>query len=105
MTMETDGAVTFPRAAAFKTAAVMIANRNEIGAAGIQALLQARGHSVIARCSNVDDLLPVVAFRHPDIVMLAENIARREVSKAVLRLRASNGSLAIVYLLEQNDAV
>jgi len=105
MTTEIDGMVALPRPAASKTRTVAIANRNEIAAAGIEALLQARGHSVVVRCSHEDDVLRVVASHPPDIVMLAENIVRQQPLKVVLRLRASNDSLAIVYLLEQHDAV
>src|SRR5262249_53518925 len=105
MTTGIDGMVALPRPSASKTCTVAIANRNEIAAAGIQALLQAAGHSIVARCSHENDVLRVVASHHPDIVMLAENIACREAPQAVLRLRASNCSMAIIYLFEQHDAV
>jgi DNA-binding NarL/FixJ family response regulator len=106
MTTEFDATVALPWPGAFKTSTVVFASRNEIAATGIQAILQASGHSVVARCSDEDGLLRVVTSHHPDIVILAENVVRREeAQKAVFRLRASNGSLAIVYLLEQHDAV
>jgi two-component system, NarL family, nitrate/nitrite response regulator NarL len=86
-----------------KTSTLVIAARHEIVGAGIEALLQASGHSVVARCSREDDLLRSAEAYRPDIILLAENIAQ-ETAKTVLQLRACNGSVAIIYLLEERDA-
>jgi DNA-binding NarL/FixJ family response regulator len=87
-----------------KVPAVMIATRNEIAAAGIEALLQADGYRVVARCSSEDDLLRCSEACRPDIIVLAENIVRQETAKIILRLRDHNRSVAIVFLLEERNA-
>jgi DNA-binding NarL/FixJ family response regulator len=84
---------------------LLIANRHEIASAGIGALLQARGHSVVACCSREDDLLHSAETYRPDIIILAENIVRQETAKTVLQLRACHGSVAIIFLLEDRDAI
>src|SRR5262249_4053989 len=83
----------------------LIAGRNEIASAGIEVLLQAAGHRVIARCSHKDDLLRSVEAYRPNIIMLAENIVGQEAAKTLLRLRARNFSVAIIFLLEERDAI
>jgi two-component system nitrate/nitrite response regulator NarL len=83
---------------------MVIANRHEIAGAGMEALLQAGGHRVVARCSREGDLLHVAETYRPDIIMLAENIVK-EAAKTVLQLRARNCSVAIVFLLEERDAI
>jgi two-component system nitrate/nitrite response regulator NarL len=88
-----------------KLSTLVIANRDEIARAGIEALLQPVGHTVIARCSREDDLLRSVEAYHPDIIILAENMVRQEAAKVILRLRAVDGSVAIIFLLEDRDAI
>jgi DNA-binding NarL/FixJ family response regulator len=88
-----------------KISTLVIANRHEIAGAGIQALLQASGHSVLARCSREDDLLRSAETYRPHIIILAENIVRQEIAKTVLRLRACSGCVAIIFLLEDRDAI
>jgi len=99
------GAPASPRPAKGKVAASVIATRNEIAAAGIEALLHAGGHSVVARCSSENDLLRSSETYRPDIIVLAENMVRQEPAKMVLRLQAHNRSVAIVFLLEERDAI
>ena len=79
--------------------ALVIATRNEIVAAGIEALLLRDGYSVVARCSSEDALLCSSEVYRPDIIVLAENIVGQEATKMVLQLRAHNRSVAIVFLL------
>ena len=57
MATEIDGTPAWPRPAGRKMPALIIANRHEIAGAGIEALLQAGGHSVVARGSDEHDLL------------------------------------------------
>ena len=83
---------------------LVIANRHEIIGAGMEALLQAGGHRVVARCSRETDLLPVAEAYRPDIIMLAENVTQ-DAAKTVLQLRALNCSAAIVFLLEERGAI
>ena len=83
---------------------LMIANRHEIAGAGMEALLQAGGHSVVARYSRECDLLHGWEAYRPDIIMLAENVSQ-DAAKTVLQLRARNCSAAIVFLLEERDAI
>jgi two-component system nitrate/nitrite response regulator NarL len=88
-----------------KISRLVIANRYEIAVAGIEALLQASGHSVVACCSREDDLLHSAETYRPDIIILAENIVRQEIAKTVLQLRACHGSVAIIFFLEDRDAI
>jgi two-component system, NarL family, nitrate/nitrite response regulator NarL len=83
----------------------LIANGHEITRAGIEALLQASGHNVVACCSREDDLLRSAEAYRPDIIILAENIVHQEAAKTVLRVRACNCSVAIIFLLEDRDAI
>jgi two-component system, NarL family, nitrate/nitrite response regulator NarL len=94
-----------PRHASGATATLVIATRHEIAGAGIEALLQVAGHSVVARCSREDDLLRSLEAYRPDIIILAENIVRHEGTETVLRLRARNCSVRIILLLEERDAI
>src|SRR5262245_5877617 len=82
----------------------VIAQQHEIACAGIEALLQTRGHSVVARCAHEDTLLRSVEVYRPDMIILAENIVRQEAQKTVLRLRARHCSVMIIFLLEERDA-
>jgi two-component system nitrate/nitrite response regulator NarL len=101
MDTEIDGT----RPAGRKMPALVIANRHEIAGAGIEALLQVGGYSVIARCSHEDELLRFVEAYRPDIIVLAENIVGQEAAKAVLRLRARTCSVAIIFLLDEHEAM
>jgi DNA-binding NarL/FixJ family response regulator len=105
MATEIDGAFASPRPGGREISTLVIANRHEIVGAGIEALLQASGHSVVACCSREDDLLRSAEAYRPDIIMLAENIVRQEAAKTVLQLRARNCSLAIIFLLEERVAI
>jgi two-component system nitrate/nitrite response regulator NarL len=88
-----------------KMPTLVIAHRHEIASAGIEVLLQAAGHRVIARCSDEDDLLRSAQAYRPDMIVLAANVVAQEAPKTVLRLRARNFSLAIIFLLEERDEI
>jgi two-component system, NarL family, nitrate/nitrite response regulator NarL len=105
MATEIDDMLASARPAGRKMPTLVIADRNEITGAGIEAILQAGGHSVIARCSHEDELLRSVAAYRPDMIVLAENIVRQEAAETVLRLRAANCSVTIIFLLEERDAI
>jgi DNA-binding NarL/FixJ family response regulator len=105
MATEIDGTLESARPAGRKMPGLVIANRHEIAGAGIEALLQAGGYSVIARCSHEDELLRFVEAHRPDIILLAENIVGQDAAKAVLRLRGRNCLMAIIFLLEGHDAI
>jgi two-component system nitrate/nitrite response regulator NarL len=104
MATEIDVTPAWPRPPGRKRPALVIANRHEIAGAGIEALLQAGGHSVVARCSDEHDLLRCAKAYRPDIILLAQNIVQ-EAAKTILRLRARNFSVAIIFLLEERDAI
>ena len=88
-----------------KMLTLVIAHRYDTAGAGIEAVLKAGGYSVIARCSHEDDLLRSVEAHRPNIIMLAENVVRQEAAKTVLQLRACNCSVAIIFLLEEREAI
>jgi len=95
---------TSPPTRTRKLATVVIASRHDIVSAGIQALLQADGHRVVASCSEEDDLLSFVDARRPDIILLADNVARQNAATTVSRLRMHQRSMAIILLLEERHA-
>jgi two-component system nitrate/nitrite response regulator NarL len=99
------GGLASPRPAGRKMPALVIANQHEIAGAGIEALLQAVGYGVTARCSHEHDLLRFAEAYRPDIILLAENIVGQEAAKTVSRLRARNCLMAIIFLLEARDAI
>src|SRR5262245_23997327 len=99
------GTLESARPAWRKMPALVIANRHEIAGAGIEALLQAGGYSAIARCSHEDELLRFVEAHRPDIILLAKNIVGQEAAKAVLRLRTRTCSVAIIFLLDEHEAM
>ena len=84
---------------------LVIANRHEIAGAGIAALLQAGGYGVVVRCLHEDELLHSTEAHRPDIILLAENMVGQDAAKTILRLRAGNCSVAIIFLLEGRDAI
>jgi DNA-binding NarL/FixJ family response regulator len=85
---------------------VVIANRNEIARAGIEALLQASGYSIIACCSHEHELFRCSQAYLPNIILMADNIAPQgEAARTILRLRASNCSVIIILLLEESHAL
>ncbi|WP_179213734.1 response regulator transcription factor [Rhizobium sullae] len=86
-------------------ATLVIANHHEIVSAGLGALLQAGGHHVVACCSHEDDLLFSVEAYRPDIVALAENVAGQEAATTVSRLRTRHRSVAIIFLLDEREAI
>ena len=103
--IEAEGTPVSPEPAMHKVTALVIATRNEIAGAGIEALLQAGGYSVVAHCANEDDLVRSSEAYRPDIIVLAANILHQEAAKVVLRLRAHNRSVAIIFLLEDRDTI
>jgi two-component system, NarL family, nitrate/nitrite response regulator NarL len=105
MAAEIHGASASSRLGGRKISTLVIANRQEIAGAGIEALLHASGHSVVACCSREDDLLRSAEAYDPDIIILAQNIVRPDTAKTVLRLRARIRSVAIIFLLEDLDAI
>ena len=102
LVMEMDSALTSRRPA---EPVLVIANRHEIAGAGIAALLQAGGYGVVVQCLHEDELLRSMEAHRPDIILLAENIVGQDAAKSILRLRAGNCSVAIIFLLEERDAI
>lgn len=86
-------------------ATLVIATHDDIAGAGIEALLQASGHKVVARCSYEDQLLRSLNTYHPDIVLLTENVVQHEAAKTVSELRAHSTSVSIIFLLEERGAI
>ena len=72
MAAEIDATLELARPAGRKMPTLVVADQQEIAGAGIEALLQAGGHNVIARCSHEDELLRFVEAHRPDIILLAK---------------------------------
>jgi DNA-binding NarL/FixJ family response regulator len=102
LVMEMDSTLTSRRPA---EPVLVIANRHEIVGAGIAALLQAGGYGGVVRCLHEDELLRSIEAHRPDIILLAENMVGQNAAKTILRLRAGSRSVAIIFLLEERDAI
>ena len=102
LVMEMDSTLTSRRPA---EPVLVIANRHEIAGAGIAALLQANGYGVVVHCLHEDELLRSMEAHRPDIILLAENMVGQDAAKTILRLRAGSCSVAIIFLLEERDAI
>jgi two-component system nitrate/nitrite response regulator NarL len=103
--IEADGTLAAPRPAMGAMATVVIAIRHEMAGAGIEAILQGSGHSVVARCSRKDNLLHCLGAYCPEIIIVSDSIVGQEATKTVLSLRARNCSVAIIFLLEERDSI
>jgi DNA-binding NarL/FixJ family response regulator len=97
--------VAAAKPARVKVPALVIANSHDIASVGLEALLVRAGHTVLARCTGEDELLRCTESCCPDIIVLAENVAKEGAAKTVCQLRARNCSVAIILLLDQHDAI
>ncbi|SEP23226.1 two component transcriptional regulator, LuxR family [Rhodospirillales bacterium URHD0017] len=84
-------------------AKLVIATQQEFTAAGIEALLLAGGHRVLARCTCWDDLLLSLTSNRPDTLLL--NLVRREAAGLISQLRADHRSMSIILMLDERDAI
>jgi two-component system, NarL family, nitrate/nitrite response regulator NarL len=101
--LETNGTHLSPGLANGKVATLLVATCHEIAGAGIEVLLRASGHSIVARCSHEGDLLRCSEVYHPDIVILDESVAGEDPAKTISLLRAR--VRAIIFLIERSDAI
>jgi len=86
-------------------AIVIVATRHEIIAAGIETILRAAGHRVLARCSCEDELVRSLELCRADIVIVADDIVGRDVKSVISRMRARNCSTATIFLLDGRDMI
>ena len=84
-------------------ARLVVVARHELTAAGIEALLRAGGHRVLARLTRSDDLMRSLELHWPDTLLL--NIIRCEAVKLISQLRADHSSISIILMLEERDVV
>jgi len=84
-------------------AKLVIVTQHEFTAAGLEALLLAGGHRVLARCTCWDDLLRSLKSDRPDALLI--NLARREAAGLISRLRADHRPLSIILMLDERDAI
>ena len=82
---------------------VVIITQHELGASGLEALLLAEGHHVLARCTCCDDLLLSLMSNRPDILLL--NMVGREAARLISQLRADHRSMSIILMLDERDAI
>ncbi len=84
-------------------ARLVVVTRHELIGAGIESLLQAGGHRVLARLTHGDDLLRCVASNRPHALLL--NMVTREAVRLISQLRANCRSIAIILMLEEHDVI
>ena len=77
--------------------------RHELIATGLEALLRAGGHRVLARLTCGDDLLRSLESIRPDTLLL--NMIRCEAVRLISQLRAEHHSISIILMLEERDVV
>jgi two-component system nitrate/nitrite response regulator NarL len=85
------------------SARLVIVTRHELTAAGIEALLRAGGHRVLARVTRGDDLLRSLESNRPDTLLL--NMIRGEAVRLISQLRADHRSISIILMLEERDVI
>jgi two-component system, NarL family, nitrate/nitrite response regulator NarL len=85
------------------SAKLVIVTQHEFTAAGIEAVLLAGGHRVLARCTCWDDLLLSLTSNRPDALLL--NLVRREAAGLISQLRADHRSMSIILMLDERDAI
>lgn len=105
VSFEEDGACGSKGLPTSELVTLVVAAHDDIAGAGIEALLQASGHKVVARCPSQDELLRSLNTHHPNIVLLTEAIVQHETAKTVSELRAHSTSVSIILLLEERDAI
>ena len=84
-------------------AKLVIVTQHEFTAAGIEALLLAGGHHVLARCTRRDELLLSLMSNRPDTLLL--NLGTREAATLISQLRADHRSMSIILMLDERDAI
>jgi DNA-binding NarL/FixJ family response regulator len=84
-------------------AKLVILTRCEVTAAGIEALLLAGGHHVLACCTRTDDLLRSLESNRPDTLLL--NMITREAAGLISQLRADHRSMSIILMVDERDAI
>lgn len=84
-------------------ARLIIVTQHEFTAVGIESLLLAGGHHVLARCTCWDDLLRSLKSNRPDTLLL--NVVRHEATRLISQLRADHRSLSIILMLDERDAI
>jgi two-component system nitrate/nitrite response regulator NarL len=82
---------------------LVVITRYELIAAGIDSLLRAGGHCVLAHFTHGDDLLHALESNQPHALLL--NVAAGEAVKLIARLRANHCSVAIILMLEERDVI
>jgi two-component system nitrate/nitrite response regulator NarL len=86
-----------------ESAKFVIVTQHEFTAVGIESLLLAGGHHVLARCTCWDDLLRALKSNRPDTLLL--NMVRRDAAGLISQLRADHRFLSIILMLDERDAV
>jgi two-component system nitrate/nitrite response regulator NarL len=89
--------------AAAGPAKLVIVTRHELIAAGIEVLLRAGGHRVLARVKRGDDLLRCLELYRPDTLLL--NMIRHEAVRLISQLRPNHRSISIILMLEERDVI
>jgi len=84
-------------------AKLVIVMRHELVAAGLEVLLRAGGHRVLAHLTRSDDLLRALESDRPDILLLS--MIRSEAVRLISQLRADHHSIPIILMLEERDVV
>jgi two-component system nitrate/nitrite response regulator NarL len=84
-------------------AKLAIVTQHEFTAAGIEALLLAGGHHVLARFTRWDDLLSSLESNRPDTLLL--NMVGRKAATLIAQLRADHRSISIILMLDELDAI
>src|SRR5262245_61126467 len=85
------------------SAKFLIVTRDDLTAAGIEALLRSGGHRVLARLTCGDDLLRSLESNRPDTLLL--NMIRCEAVRLISQLRAEHHSISIILMLEERDVI
>jgi DNA-binding NarL/FixJ family response regulator len=105
MAAEIEHNLASPKPPKCETCRVLIATRNDIARAGINAVVQTGDYGIVACCAHEHDLFRSAKAHRPNIILVADNIAPQRAASTVLRLRSGNRSVMIIFLLDEGRAI
>ncbi|RWN55348.1 MAG: response regulator transcription factor [Mesorhizobium sp.] len=81
---------------------LVVADPRGVYLAGLEWVLRKAGHSVVANCHRIIDVVPHVERHRPDIVVIGVDIASQQTASLSSRLRTMNSALGIIFILQPN---
>ncbi|RUV73909.1 MAG: response regulator transcription factor [Mesorhizobium sp.] len=84
---------------------LVVADPRGVYLAGLEWVLRKAGHSVVANCHRIIDVVAHVERHRPDIVVIGVDIAGQQTASLSSRLRTMNSALGIIFILQPNGGL